>query len=85
MIHDNLYLSYDICNAMHEYKQRHNNYLSLILKLLCYLFLSDLKTSFITSSASSFIIISMLSLFECISRTSSLSSLEEIILIVIVN
>ena len=49
------------------------------------IFLSNSKNSSITSSASSFIRISMLSLFEYISRSSSLSSLEEIKFIVIAN
>ena len=42
------------------------------------------KISFITSSASSLIVISMLSIFEFITRSSSLS-IEEIKLFVIVN
>ena len=42
-------------------------------KLFCYLILSESKSSFITSSASSLIMISMLSLFECITCSSSLS------------
>ena len=49
------------------------------------IFLSNSKNSSITSSASSLIRISMLSLFEYISRSSSLSSLEEIKFIVIAN
>ena len=39
-------------------------------------FLSESKISFITSSASSLIMISMLSLFECITHSSSLSTEE---------
>ena len=53
--------------------------------LFWYMFLSDSKSSFITSSNWSFILISMLSLFECLSCSSSLSSLEKIKLIVIAN
>ena len=45
-------------------------------KLLLYLLSDDLKSYSITSSASSLIIISMLSLFEYITRCASLSSLE---------
>ena len=62
-----------------------NSLPSIFSKLFWYHFLSDLKIFFITSFASSLIIISMLFLFECITRSSSLSSLEEIILIVIAN
>ena len=57
---------------IHEHNQRQT------------LFLSDLKSSSITSSASSLIMISMLSVFECITR-SSLLSIEEIKLFAIVN
>ena len=61
-------------------------YLSSYLSLLFwYLFLSESKSVFLTSSALSLITISTLSLFECIIWSSSLSSLEEIKLIVIVN
>ena len=48
-----------------------------------YLLRSDSKGSSITSSASSIIMISMLSLYECITHSSSIS-LEEIKLIAIV-
>ena len=44
--------------------------------LFWYLFLSESKSYFITSSASSIIIISILSLFECNTRSSSLSMKE---------
>ena len=47
-------------------------------------FLSESKISFTSSSASSLIMISMLSLFECITHSSSLST-EEIKLMAIVN
>ena len=53
-------------------------------KLFWYLFLSALNNFSITSSASSLIMISMLSLFECITRSSSWS-LEEIKLFAIAN
>ena len=52
--------------------------------LFSYLFLSESKSSFITLSALSFIMISMLSIFECITRSSSLS-MKKIKLIAIVN
>ena len=77
MIHDNLDLFYDIYNTITEHNRRQNHYLSSIL--------SESKGFFIASSASSLIMISMLSLSECITRSSSLLSLEEIKLIVIVN
>ena len=64
---------------------RQTHHLSLILSTYFDIFLCDSNSSSITSSASSFIMISMLSLFECISYSTSLSSLEEIILLVIVN
>ena len=53
-------------------------------KLFSYLFLSESKSYFITSSASSLITISILLLFECIPRPSSLST-EEIELFTIFN
>ena len=52
--------------------------------LLWYLFLSESKSSLITSSASSLIMISMLLLFQCITL-SSLLFMEEIKLFAIVN
>ena len=52
--------------------------------LFSYLFLSESKSSFITLPALSFIMISMLSIFECITRSSSLS-MKKIKLIAIVN
>ena len=42
-------------------------------KLFCYLFLSESKSSSITSSALSLIMVSISSLFECITCSSSLS------------
>ena len=53
--------------------------------IIWYLFLSKSKSSFMTSSASSLIMISMLSLFECIITPSSPLSKEEIKLFVIDN
>ena len=53
--------------------------------LFWYLFLNESKIYSITLSASSLIMISMSSLFECITHSSSLSSLEEIKSIAIVN
>ena len=53
-------------------------------KLFWYLFLRDSESLSINSSASSLIMISMLSLFECITSSSSLS-IEEIKLFAIVN
>ena len=50
-----------------------------------YILGSDSKRSTINSSASSLIVISMVSHFECITRSSSLSPLEEIKLVVNVN
>ena len=51
-------------------------------KLLWYLILNESKSFFVTSSASSFIMIFMLSLFKCIICSSSLS-MEETRLIAI--
>ena len=51
--------------------------------LFWYIFLSDSKSFSITSSASPFIMVSMLSFFDCLSRSSSLWSLEQIKLILI--
>ena len=69
-------LFYDIYNTITEHNRRQTQYLSSVpfisAKLLWYLVLSESKSS-ITSSASSIIMISILSLFECITRSSSLS------------
>ena len=84
MIHHNSYLFYDFNNTTNEHRQTH--YLSLNLPTYFDIFfLSDSKSFSITSSASWFIMISMVSLFECIPCSSSLSCLEEIKLFVIVN
>ena len=61
-----------------------NSLLFIDSKLFGCLVLSESKSYFITSSALSLIIISMLSLFECITRSSSLS-IEEIKLFAIVH
>ena len=53
-------------------------------KLFLYLFLSKPKISFITSTASSLTMISILSRFDCITRSSSLSR-EEIKLFAMVS
>ena len=85
MVHLNSDLFYDIYNKINEHNQ--TNLLSFIdsFNLFWYLFLSDSKSSSTTSSASSFIIISMSPVFECISYSSSLSSLEETKLIASIN
>ena len=54
-------------------------------KLIWYLLRSDLKSYSISSSASLLIMISLLLLFECIIRSSSLLTLEEVTLIDMVN
>ena len=73
MIQHSSDLFYDIYNTINEHS-----------KLFWYHFLSELKSSFITASASSLIMFSLLSLFECIKRASSLF-MEEIKLIAVVS
>ena len=80
MIHHNSNLFYDIYNTITEHNQRQTHYLSSTLNL----FLRESKSSFITLSASSLIMISMLSLCQCITGSSS-SSMEEIKLCTTVN
>ena len=76
MIHQDSDLFYDIYNTVNEHNWRQDHYFSLIRPTYFDIsFLSYSKSSSITSSVSSFIIISILSLFEFISRSSSLSSL----------
>ena len=58
--------------------------LLLYSKLFWYLFLSDLRSSAITSSSSSLAIIAILSLFESMTHSSSLS-VQDIKLIAYVN
>ena len=81
MIHHNSNLFYDIYNTITEHNQRQTYYLSSTLNL----FLRESKSSFITLSASSLIMISMLSLCQCITGSSSSSSMEEIKLCTTVN
>ena len=85
MIHHDSNLFYDIYNTVNEHNSRQNHYLSSISNYFDIFFKIHSKISFITSYASSLIIISMLSLSECIAHSSSLSPLEEIKLIVFVN
>ena len=73
MIHDNLDLFFDIYNTIIEHNQRKIHYPLLILIFFWNLYSSESKSSFLTLHASSFIMISMLVLFECITRSSSLS------------
>ena len=83
MIHHDWDLFYDVFNTITEHNLR--QILPFIdSKLFWYLFLSESKSYFIASSASSLIMISMLSIFECITPSSSLS-MEEITLFAIVN
>ena len=62
MIHHASDLFHDICNTINEHNRRQNHYLSIFL--------------FITSSASCLILTFMLSIFGCITRSSSLSMQE---------
>ena len=77
IIYDNLDLFYDIYNTITQHNQRQTHYLSSILTYFDLSILSESKGSFITSCASLLIMISILSLFECITYSSSLS-MEEI-------
>ena len=83
MIHHNLDLFYDIYNTINENNQRQTHYLSLIPNYFD-IYFYWIKKFFITSSVSSLFMISMLSLFECIAYSSSLS-IEEIKLVAIVD
>ena len=80
MIHHNFELFHDICNTTNEHNQRETHYFSSITNCfdICFYINQKAKSSFIASSAS-LIMISMLSLFEFITRSSSLS-MEEIYL-----
>ena len=78
-------LFYEICNTTTEHNWRQTHYLSMILNYFDIYFQVNQKVFFITSSASSLHIISMLSLFDCITRSSSFWSLEELKVTVIVN
>ena len=84
MIHQDSDLFYDIFNTIIEHNKKQTHYPSSILNYFDIYFLSASRGSSIISSASSLIMVSMLSLFECIARSSSLS-MEEIKLFSIVN
>ena len=73
IIHHYLKLFYDIFNTITDHNQRQNYFLSLVPN---YIF-RESKNYFITLCASSVIMISVLSLFECITHSLSLS-IEEI-------
>ena len=74
MIHHDLDVFYDIIMNIIEDKLTTFYWFKIIVMSI----FSESKNYFITSSASSFIMIFMLSLFECITRSSSLS-MEEVI------
>ena len=76
MIQHDSDLLQDIYDTINDYDKRQNSVHFIDSKLFCYLFLSESKISFITSSCSSLIMISMLSPFRCITRSSS-SSMEK--------
>ena len=84
IIHQNWDLSYDIDNTINEHNQRPIHYLSSIPKLFLVSLFEWFKKKFIFFYTSSLVMISLLSLFECISYTSSFSS-EEMKLLAIVN
>ena len=84
MIQHDSDLLQDIYDTINDYDKRQNSVHFIDSKLFCYLFLSESKISFITSYSSSLIMISMLSPFKCITRSSSLS-IEKIKLFAIVN
>ena len=69
-------LIYGSYNGMTEYNEKKTHYLPAILNYFIF-FLSEWKSFFITLHALSLIMISMLSLFECITCSSSLSPSEE--------
>ena len=69
MMHHDLYLFHDVDDTIDEHNQ-------ICLWYLWYLLLSESKNFLIASSASSFIMVSMLSLFECIICCWSLSNGE---------
>ena len=83
MIDHDWNLFYDIYNKINEHNHRQADCLSSIVNYN--LFLSALKSSPTIASASSLVMIWILSLFECITLSLSLSSLEEIKSVVIVN
>ena len=77
-------LFYDIYNTISEDNQIWNNYLYLMILSLLQICKEVIEKVFITSFALSLIMTSLLSLFECIECSSSLS-LEEIKVIATVN
>ena len=77
-------LFYGIYNTINEHNQRRTRIFHRLFQFIWDLFLIELKSSFLNSYASSLIMISMLSLFECIKRFSLITK-EEIKLIVIIN
>ena len=84
---ENLYMIHYKCDLFYGYHDTINEPNSLPFidsKLFWYLFLSESKRFFITSYASSLIMIPVFLLFECITRLSSIF-MEEIKLFVIVN
>ena len=81
-IHHNSNIFYNIYHTINEHNRRQTHYLSSVFPN--HLFRSDLKSFLIILSALSLIVTSLLSLFECIT-CSSTSSLEEIKLIAIAN
>ena len=84
MIQHDSDLIQDIYDTINDYDKRQNSVHFIDSKLFCYLFLSESKIYFITSSCSSLIMISMLSPFKCITRSAS-SSMEKVKLLAIVN
>ena len=79
---------YDTYNTINEHNQGQTYDLSYFFYYLYYflfwiLFLSESKNYFITSPASSLIMISMLSIYECITRSSLLSKEERYLLLLI--
>ena len=84
MLHHNLWVILWHLQNNKWTKSKTNSLPFIDSKLFLISILSESKTYFITSSASLLMIISMLSLFECIIRSSSLS-MERIKLFAIVN
>ena len=66
MIHHYSDLLYDIYSKINEHNRRQTHYVSSVQNYFKCLFLSESKSSFITPLALSLIMISMLSLFKCI-------------------
>ena len=72
MIHHDSNLFYNVYNSINEHNWRQTHYLSLISNYFDIYFWAIEKSSSITSSASLLIMISVVSLFESITRSSSL-------------